>query len=321
MCYSAEVESDYRAYVREFGADIDIKEFVRLYVRRAGGAAIKTPKAMDAVFTSCVPLEAAPIPDAIDQYKHDLAQALKGKLLEQRERLAKAEQALAKKLTKTAMEERRKATNLIEEYSRQIADIDRTQLSASDARIFPGWWAPVMIAKEGHRTVVPMRFRCRIPGWTAAVEKKYDGTYCVRLDKLEGSWRKLFGHRHGVIAARRFYENVWKHDMEHRELRPGELKENVRLEFQPNTGEDMYIACLWSLTKDDDGSPLLSFGVITDDPPPEIAATGHNRVPIQIKADSIDAWLSPDPKNLEAMYSILRDRPRPYYEHRILKAA
>lgn len=322
MCYSAEVVAGYRAYVREFGADIDIKEFIRLYVHRAGSAgSIKTPKAMDAEFTSCVPLDAAPIPVAINQYKDELARELQSKLTAQRARLQKAEESLAKKLTKTAVEERRKAAKFIDECSRQLADIDRTELTSADSRIFPGWWAPVMIARAGRRIIAPMRFRCRLPGWTTATEKKYDGTYCARIDNLEGAWRKLFGRQHGVIVARKFYENVAKHDMEHRELRAGETKENVRLEFKPSTGEDMYIACLWSQYRTDDGEELLSFGVITDDPPPEIAATGHNRCPIQLRSEFIDAWLNPNADDLNALYSMLQDRPRPHYEHRILEAA
>jgi hypothetical protein len=31
----------------------------------------------------------------------------------------------------------------------------------------------------------------------------------------------------------------------------------------------------------------------------------------------VDAWLNPDPANLEALYAILDDRERPYYEHRM----
>jgi len=34
MCYSAMVWADYRRYVKEFGADIDIREFARLAERR-----------------------------------------------------------------------------------------------------------------------------------------------------------------------------------------------------------------------------------------------------------------------------------------------
>ena len=66
------------------------------------------------------------------------------------------------------------------------------------------------------------------------------------------------------------------------------------------------------------GEPdLLSFAAITDDPPPEIAAAGHDRCIIPIKAENVAAWLNPDPKYLTAQYAILDDRERPYYEHRL----
>jgi hypothetical protein len=33
--------------------------------------------------------------------------------------------------------------------------------------------------------------------------------------------------------------------------------------------------------------------------------------------NNIDAWLNPNPKDLAALYAILDDRDRPYYEHRL----
>jgi putative SOS response-associated peptidase YedK len=62
---------------------------------------------------------------------------------------------------------------------------------------------------------------------------------------------------------------------------------------------------------------LYSFAAITDEPPPEIAAAGHDRCIIPIKRENVDAWLQPDPGNLAALYAILDDRDRPYYEHRL----
>jgi putative SOS response-associated peptidase YedK len=62
---------------------------------------------------------------------------------------------------------------------------------------------------------------------------------------------------------------------------------------------------------------LLSFAAITDEPPSEVAAAGHDRCIIPIKPENIDAWLNPNPENLDAMYAILEDRNRPYYEHRL----
>jgi putative SOS response-associated peptidase YedK len=62
---------------------------------------------------------------------------------------------------------------------------------------------------------------------------------------------------------------------------------------------------------------LLSFAAITDEPPSEVAAAGHDRCIIPIKLRHIDAWLAPEAGNLAAQYAILDDRERPYYEHRL----
>lgn len=50
MCYSAQVWTDYKRYVREFGAEVDIKEFVRLYTQRAEQPKLKIPRGMDHAF-------------------------------------------------------------------------------------------------------------------------------------------------------------------------------------------------------------------------------------------------------------------------------
>jgi hypothetical protein len=52
-------------------------------------------------------------------------------------------------------------------------------------------------------------------------------------------------------------------------------------------------------------------------PPVEVAAAGDDRCIIPIKAQNVDAWLSPDPQNRGAQYTILNDRERAYYEHRM----
>ena len=62
---------------------------------------------------------------------------------------------------------------------------------------------------------------------------------------------------------------------------------------------------------------LLSFAAITDDPEPEVAAAGHDRTIINIKPEHVDAWLSPDPRDLASLYAIFDDRRHPFYEHRI----
>jgi len=44
MCYSAQIWADYRKYVHHWGADVDIKEFVRIYWHRQQQPSIRIPK-------------------------------------------------------------------------------------------------------------------------------------------------------------------------------------------------------------------------------------------------------------------------------------
>jgi putative SOS response-associated peptidase YedK len=173
-----------------------------------------------------------------------------------------------------------------------------------------------MVSENGKKILRPMRYQCRPTGKPAFYDAKYPGTYNARRDNLEGFWKNQFGHTHGIMVVNCFYENVSLHKMQQRELAPGEKEQNVVLQFKPRPRHDILVACLWSHWKGKAGEPdLLSFAAITDEPPPEIAAAGHDRCIIPIKPENVDAWLNPDSKNLAALYAILDDRDRPYYEH------
>ena len=174
----------------------------------------------------------------------------------------------------------------------------------------------MLVVENGRRVVKPMRYQCRPAGKPAFYDSKYPGCYNARRDNLRGFWKEQFGHTHGLVVMDAFYENVSRHNVERRELRAGEKEENVILEFSPTPPQPMLVACVWSHWRQGD-EELLSFAAITDDPPPEIAAAGHDRCVIPIKPANIDAWLNPDPANLEAALAILDDRERPYYEHRL----
>jgi len=316
MCYSAQVWGNYKKYVRHLGADIGIKEFHQLYWLRSEGSKARIPKSMDAAFANPQSDDERAIKALIDAFDAEQASKLEQEVFKQRKRLADAERILATKTTKAATESKRIATHKVEWAMGKLADLSRSESKGRDSRIFPAWYAPVMVVENGRRVVKPMRYQCRPAGKPAFYDVKYPGTYNARRDNLEGFWKGQFGYTHGIAVVNAFYENVPRHRSEGRELAPGETEENIILEFRPAPQQDMLVACLWSKWQGAGEPELLSFAAITDEPPAEVAAAGHDRCVIPIKSENVDAWLNRGVSDLDAMYAILDDRERPYYEHR-----
>jgi putative SOS response-associated peptidase YedK len=305
MCYSAQVQNAYDAYSDKFGAGIDIETFANLYGMKLHDTRIKTPRGLDAAFTTDTRVEMHQIRDAIQLQKTQQISKLGQEIVEQRERLAKAELTLQTKITKKATDDKRIATNKIERALEKLADLQRADSKGGDSRMFPGYYVPVLVIENGKKIVRPMRYQCRIAGSPENFDTRFPGTYNARLDNLDGFWRNQFGYTHGVAIVTAFYEYV-----------AGANGEKVVLEFKPHTGKDMYVACLWSHWTAPGKDDLYSFAFITDEPPPEVLAAGHDRCIIPLKFDNIDAWLDPDSNDLDSLYDILDDRERPYYEHR-----
>lgn len=311
MCYSAQVWANFRKYERVYGAGIDIGEFVRLYAARAVDPRVKIPKGMDLAFLKPACADEREIKDNIDAYNSALITSSEQELFKQAKRLADAERKLAVKETKVALNEQRIAGNKIKQLKRWIADAKRTDHDPTrDDRIFPDWYAPVMIEENGKRMVRPMRYHCRPCGMDATSDRsktgQISGKYNARRDNLTRFWQRQFADTHALMVATVFYENV-------EDGKGGSME----LQFVPRTGDDMLIACLWSHWTDPKGQvpDLYSFAAITDEPEPEVAAAGHDRTIINIKPDHVDAWLNPA-RDVAAMQAIFDDKRHPFYEHR-----
>ncbi|MDO8768531.1 MAG: SOS response-associated peptidase family protein, partial [Burkholderiaceae bacterium] len=288
----------------------DIEAFARLYGFRCIDDRIKIPKAVEVAFHGAGSRLESSIKAELKQFQSQQTTKLEQELFKQRKRLADAERVLQAKPTKAAVESQRIATNKIGWLREKLADLSRTELKGQDSRIYPGYYAPVMIWENGRRIIKPMRYQCRPAGKPAAYDAKYPGTYNARRDNLEGFWKEQFGHAHGLMVVSAFYEHVSI-------PRTGAEPEKMILEFKPRPQQNMLVACLWSRWTAPGEAELLSFAAITDEPPPEVAAAGHDRCIIPIKPENIDAWLNPNPKKLASLYAILDDRERPYYEHRL----
>ena len=299
MCYSAQISSQYQRFVRQWGAVVDLETFTRLYFLREGQKKARTPKAMDVWAAELAPA----IRDAVSANAALELAATEQELFKQNKRVADAERALQSRVTKKAQEDVRIGRNKVVQAKARIATLKRNTIEVGDWRFFPGEFAPVMVMENGQRVIKPMRYQCRLPGWSEQTERQYPGTYNARRDKLVQSWGKVFGHRHGVLCADAFFEHVQRDGRD------------VVLEFAPETHEPMLVACLWNVSPTPDG-PLLTFAAITDDPPAEVAAAGHDRCVVPLKPANVDAWLNPDPADLPALFALLDDRERPYYRHR-----
>lgn len=160
MCYSAQIQADYRKFVRTFGALMDIDEFARLFFERAEGISkAKIPKAVEEAFAVPETDGERQIKAFIDQFSRDQTTKLEQDLFKQRKRLADAERSLLTKVTKAATESQRIATDKISWTRGKLDDIQRTEPKPGDSRIFPGHYAPVMVMENGRLVVKPMRYQ------------------------------------------------------------------------------------------------------------------------------------------------------------------
>jgi putative SOS response-associated peptidase YedK len=317
MCFSAKVQQDVHKLARDFHAKVADDEFLDLFERRTAGETIKVSRALELAFHEPVNATERQIKRVIDAYSASQTREWETEIFKQRRRRTVAEESLKKRETKAAQESVRIATRKIETLLTRLSDLKKSDSRDSDGRIFPMVYAPVIMEIDGHRQVWPMRYTCRLAGKPAEYDAKYPGTYNARRDSLNGFWRPVYGRNHAVIVISRFYENVPKHLYEHRSLAEGENASNLVLQFTPDTGRDLLVACLWDRWQGKDGTELYSFTAITDDPPPEVAATGHQRCVIALQESNVEEWLAPANVARDRLESILSDKEIPYYQNSI----
>ena len=315
MCYSAMVEQRMKELERYFQARIEWSTFEALFGQRLIDSSIKIPKAVELNFLNPVLEVEQRIKLLIDQYHNIKETEWQQELFKQKKRLAEAERSLQSKQTKKALNDQRIATNKMDALLSRLNDLRRATFDNRDAPIFPFNYAPIVVNEGDGNKIILARYHCRQAGKPATIDRQFDGLYNARRDNLEKFWKGQFTKHHAIMLINSFWENVALHDYEHRELKLEEQPQNVVLHFNPNPPQLMAVACLWSHWEGKDNAPLNSFAAITDEPPPEIAAAGHDRVVITLKREYLQGWLATgnDPATY---YQMFDDRERPVFEHR-----
>jgi putative SOS response-associated peptidase YedK len=321
MCYSAQVIQMARKLHRQFGLRIDYDEVEKLFFRRLDDPGIVISRGFEANFLEPSTEQQKRIADAIEQHRSRTAAKFEKDLFSQKTRLVTAQRSLKDKETKKAREDVRIASKKIETLTGKLSDLRRCEPAPEDNRIFPFVYAGVIVRRDGENLLTPMRYHCRPAGKPAFYDKKFPGLYNARRDNLEKFWGDQFGLHHALMIAESFYENVRLHTKEHRALEPGEQERNVVLQFTPEPPQPMLIACLYSHWTDPNEPDLSGFAAITDDPPVDIAAAGHDRCIINLRPDHVDAWLAPQGHSVLELQAILSDRAVSTYQHAVLEAA
>jgi len=62
---------------------------------------------------------------------------------------------------------------------------------------------------------------------------------------------------------------------------------------------------------------LYSFAAVTDEPPEEVAAPGHQRCVVALREQNLHEWLAPAGIGRDRLEAILSDRECLVYEHQI----
>jgi putative SOS response-associated peptidase YedK len=321
MCYSAQVIQMARKLSRQLGIRLDYDEVEKLFFRRLDDPSLMISRGFEANFDDAATDQERRIKEAIDEHRSRVSVKMEKDLFTQKTRLVNAQRSLNEKETKKAREDVRIATGKIETLSAKLSQLRNSEPNEEDNRIFPFVYAGVIVRKDGQNLLTPLRYHCRPAGKPAFYDRKFPGLYNARRDNLEKFWGEQFGAHHAIMVVESFYENVKRHTMEHRGLHAGEVEENVVLQFKPEPAQTMYIACLWSHWTDPKEPDLRGFAAITDEPPADIAAAGHDRCIINLKPEHLEAWLSPQGRSREKLQAILSDRAVPVFQHEILIAA
>ncbi len=305
----------------KFHARVQYDLYENLYDMRGRGEKVSFNRDMDWSFLQDQNNEASRIRELIASWHQDQVVQKEMELFKQKRRLAEAERTLEVRTTKKAQDDQRIASSKVKKLTEELRGHKNIKPERdSHSRIYPfSFTSMLTVNATGERVIMPARYHLRPCGQPESFDGKYNGCYNARRDNLGNPfWKPLFGKKHGILLVQRFYENVSPKEYLKKFDIAKDLKErkNLVLCFDPDQVEYMIIPTIWDQWGDGKEA-FCSTALITDDPPEEVAATGHDRCPIFLKEKNIDGWLNPRDLTLKECYAILADRERPHYSHSV----
>src|SRR6201992_801165 len=146
-------------------ATLNLEDFIKKYWwRQHEFPSMKIPKAVDSWFSNPQNGDEQKIAAFIEDFNDKEIAKFEQEVFKQRKRVADAQRTLQTKTTKKATEDVRIGTEKVEYALGKLADLKRTEVKPRDARIFPGWYSPVIVSENGKLKIKLMRYQCRPAG-------------------------------------------------------------------------------------------------------------------------------------------------------------
>ena len=243
-------------------------------------------------------------------------------------------------------------------YETERITPSKIKLPNLDNRIFPKYIAPIIHYKSGKKVIEPMYYSANPPSYMSRKHSQNLTTFNARKDSLNKRfWSESIGINHGLIVIDGFYEwvtvknlikagvasiedvkNQFNRQSEQRKqkwlqsgrdinkykLSKAELTDplfrQIIIEFKARNNKLLNVPVIFT-PNHQDSDDFYGFAIITDSPNPEIAATGHDRMPINLSHTNSEKWLQAPGKNLTEITKIFDNQQSEYYDHDILKAA
>lgn len=306
MCYSAMIEADLRKLEKQFGVKVDWSSFDEAFNIRSQYQQAMIPSAIDSyiIQNAETPLQKRLAKMAKSHYQDEIekfSKKLKKFENDVKEFESKLKSGSKIKDLENKLEKRRATV----EWHKEKIDYYKKIEEQGAPRVFPNFYAPVIIQDGKDKLLRMMRYHICPKNGKELNAFKYN-LFNARKDRLLDSrtWKPVFGKQHGIFPFYRFYESV-----------PGENGEAKIIYFEPKDQEIMWAASIFEEAKIESGL-LRSFAAVTDDPPPEVAATGHDRCPVFIKENNFKIWLEPKGHAKEELVELLGSTVSTYFQHK-----
>jgi len=300
MCYSMHISKSLPDMEKDYGAEISWPDFIALYRQRNQDASYFTiPDGMDDQLVAQAGPEAKEIAALCAEFKKSETQRIHQEVADIEGEMQMLRDMQQRKFTK----KNESRLGVLQRKRDKLLAPKQSSIEHEGYRIYPGYVAPVIIQRGPRRVIVPMRYRV-LPAHGNELPSKFN-VFNARRDKLRerDTWLPLFGKTHGILPFTRFHEWV-----EHN----GETKQ---VYFQPRGFSRMHAACLYAEYHHPTLGIIRSCAAITDPAPPEVDSAGHDRCPIFLAYDCVDAWLNPQGKSLEKLDALLAQKDPVYFEH------